>query len=410
MLEILSPAGNMEKLKTAVYFGADACYFAGKQFGLRAFSDNFDDAELKESVDYLHVNGKKAYITLNILAHNGDFTGLKEYLQYLQEIKVDAVIVSDFGIMKFVRENAPNIPIHVSTQANITNKYSAKAYCDMGATRLILARELSVAEIKEIREYIPKEVEIECFVHGAMCISYSGRCLLSNYLTGRDSNRGACVQACRWEYTICEKARFYEAKANGVEPNTYEIQEDNHGTYILNSKDMNMIAHLKDLVDAGVTSFKIEGRMKSPYYVATITNAYRRALDLLAQGKDVGQDLIDECFKTSHRHYTTGFYYGSKDKEFLETSTPFQTHEFVAIVTENTNNGFAKIEMRNRFEIGDQLEILSPNDTFNKVITITKIFDDNGDEITIANKVQQILSISTPYNLKKGDILRRKIK
>lgn len=409
MLEILSPAGNMEKLKTAVYFGADACYFAGKQFGLRAFSDNFDNDQLKESVEYLHAHGKKAYITLNILAHNGDFSGLKEYLEYLQEIKVDAVIVSDFGIMQFVRENAPKIPIHVSTQANITNKYSAKAYCDMGASRLILARELSVAEIKEIREYIPKEVEIECFVHGAMCISYSGRCLLSNYLTGRDSNRGACVQACRWEYTICEKARFDEAKAKGEEPNTYEIQEDDRGTYILNSKDMNMISHLKDLVDAGVTSFKIEGRMKSPYYVATITNAYRRALDLLSQGKEVGQDLIDECYKTSHRHYTTGFYYGSKDKECLESSTPFQTHEFVAIVVEDEKDGSAKVEMRNRFKVGDQLEILSPNDTFNKILKVSEIKDSNGEDILDANKVQEILSITSQYKLKAGDILRRKL-
>ena len=410
MLELLAPAGNMEKLKTAVYYGADACYFAGKQFGLRAFSDNFDDEELKASVDFLHANGKKAYITLNILAHNGDFSGLKEYLEYLQKIKVDAVIVSDFGIMQYVREYAPNIPIHVSTQANITNKFSAKAYCDMGASRLILARELSVSEIKEIREFIPEDVEIECFVHGAMCISYSGRCLLSNYLTGRDSNRGACVQACRWEYTICEKARFDEAVQKGEEPNTYEIQEDNRGTYILNSKDMNMIAHLKDLIDAGVTSFKVEGRMKSPYYVATITNAYRRALDLIDSGKDVTQDLVDECFKTSHRHYTTGFYYGSKDKECLESSTPFQTHEFVAIVTEDTIDGYAKVEMRNRFEIGDELEILSPSDTFNKILKITEIIDDKGESISLANKVQQILSIATPHNLKTGDILRRKVK
>lgn len=409
MLEILSPAGNIEKLKTAVYFGADACYFAGKQFGLRAFSDNFDDEQLSSSVAFLHKHHKKAYITLNILAHNGDFEGLKEYLLYLSKIGVDAVIVSDFGIMQFVKNTIPDMPIHVSTQANITNKYSAKAYCDMGAKRLILARELSVAEIKEIRAYIPKDIEIECFVHGAMCISYSGRCLLSNYLTGRDSNRGACVQACRWEYAICEKARYDEAKANGTQPNTYEIQEDNRGTYILNSKDMCMIEHLRDLIDAGVTSFKIEGRMKSPYYVATITNAYRRALDLIEKGEDVDKTLVDECFKTSHRHYTTGFYYGANDKECLQSSTPFQTHEFVAIVTGDTVDGWAKVEMRNRFKVGDKLEILSPNDTFNNILEISRITDDNGQNIDVADKVQQTLSIKTLYNLKVGDILRRKV-
>lgn len=409
MYEILSPAGNMEKLKTAVYFGADACYFAGKQFGLRAFSDNFNDDELLSSVKFLHDHGKKAYITLNILAHNCDFDGLEEYLRHLDNIGVDAVIVSDFGIMQFVKKVCPKMPIHVSTQANITNKYSAKAYCDMGATRLILARELSIDEIKEIRAYIPKHVEIECFVHGAMCISYSGRCLLSNYLTGRDSNRGACVQACRWEYTICEKARFDEAKSNGKEPSMYEIQEDNHGTYILNSKDMCMIEHLQELIDAGVTSFKIEGRMKSPYYVATITNAYRRALDLIEKGESVPNSLVEECVKTSHRHYTTGFYYGSNDKECLSSSTPFQTHEFIAIVVEDTKDGYAKIEMRNRFEVGDTLEILSPNDTFDKQIIVSKILDENGNQITVANKVQQILSIATIYDLKTGDILRKKI-
>lgn len=409
MYEILSPAGNMEKLKTAVYYGADACYFAGKQFGLRAFSDNFDDDELCQSVEFLHAHGKKAYITLNILAHNGDFNGLEEYLLYLQKIGVDAVIVSDFGIMQFVKKTVPNMPIHVSTQANITNKYSAKAYCDMGATRLILARELSVEEIKEIRSYISKEVEIECFVHGAMCISYSGRCLLSNYLTGRDSNRGACVQACRWEYSICEKARYDEAKANGTAPNTYEIQEDSHGTYILNSKDMCMIEHLKDLIDAGVTSFKIEGRMKSPYYVATITNAYRRALDLIESGQEVPNSLVEECFKTSHRHYTTGFYYGATDKECLVSSTPFQTHEFIAIVVGDSVDGWAKVEMRNRFAVGDKLEILSPNDTFNKIVSIIKILDENNESVEIANKVQQYLFIQTPYDLKIGDILRKKI-
>lgn len=400
MLELLAPAGNMEKLKVAFRYGADACYMAGKKFGLRAFSGNFDEDELEEATKYAHSLGKKIYITVNIVAHNGDFEGLPEYLEYLQKIGVDAVIVSDIGIMGYVKKYAPNLDIHVSTQANITNKYTAKTFCDMGAKRLILARELSVKEIKEIREYIPKEIEIETFVHGAMCISYSGRCLLSNYLTGRDSNRGACVQACRFEYTICEKSRQGEH---------YEIQEDNRGTYILNSKDMCMINHLSDVVDAGVTSFKIEGRMKSAYYVATVVNAYRRAIDNMLNGKPFDDELLEELEKTSHRRYTTGFFYGEKDKEYIKDSMPIQSHEFMAIVKENQKDGFAVIEQRNRFMVGDTLEVLSPNDTFNKKIVVGEMFDMDGNVITDASRVQQLLRIKTDVKLESGDILRKKI-
>ncbi|MBE5735498.1 MAG: U32 family peptidase [Clostridiales bacterium] len=406
MIELLAPAGNMEKLKTAIYYGADACYFAGKQFGMRAMSGNFSDEELREAVQYAHALGKKCYITVNILAHNADFTGLKEYLEYLQEIGVDAVIVSDFGIMACVKEYAPGLDIHVSTQSNITNKYSAMEYVRMGAKRLVLARELSIEEIKEIREYIPKDIEIECFVHGAMCISYSGRCLLSNYLCGRDSNRGACVQACRFEYTIREKSR--------VNGNDYEIQEDDRGTYILNSKDMCLIRHIKELVDAGITSFKIEGRMKSPYYVATVINAYRRAIDMYQSSPDefvCPEYLYEECEKTSHRRFTTGFYFHEKDKEFLETSMPIQSHEFMAIVVSDQVGDWVEIEQRNRFKVGDVLEILSPSDNFNKVITVTAMTDVDGVEVVDALKVQQRLrlNVSGIDGLKTGDILRKKI-
>lgn len=400
MLELLAPAGNMEKLKVAFRYGADACYMAGKKFGLRAFSGNFDEDELEEATKYAHSLGKKIYITVNIVAHNGDFEGLPEYLEYLQKIGVDAVIVSDIGIMGYVKKYAPNLDIHVSTQANITNKYTAKTFCDMGAKRLILARELSVKEIKEIREYIPKDIEIETFVHGAMCISYSGRCLLSNYLTGRDSNRGACVQACRFEYTICEKSRQGEH---------YEIQEDNRGTYILNSKDMCMINHLSDVVDAGVTSFKIEGRMKSAYYVATVVNAYRRAIDNMLNGKPFDDELLEELEKTSHRRYTTGFFYGEKDKEYIKDSMPIQSHEFMAIVKENQKDGFAIIEQRNRFMVGDTLEVLSPNDTFNKKIVVGEMFDMDGNVITDASRVQQLIKLKTDIKLEVGDVLRKKI-
>lgn len=390
----------MEKLKTAFYYGADACYLAGKKFGLRAFSGNFDEKELEESVNFAHKLNKKIYVTVNIVAHNKDFEGLDEYLKYLEKIAVDGIIVSDIGIMQLAKDVAPKLELHVSTQANITNKYSAKFFCDLGAKRLVLARELSIEEIKEIRDYIPKDVVIETFVHGAMCISYSGRCLLSNYLSGRDSNRGACIQACRFEYSICEKTRKGEH---------YDIQEDERGTYILNSKDLCMIEYLSQLIEAGVTSFKIEGRMKSPYYVATITNAYRRALDDLNSGKPFNKQLLEEVEKTSHRRYTTGFYFGSKDKEYIESSMPIQSYEFMAVVKDDTKDGYATIEQRNRFKVGDTLEVLSPNDTFNEKIIVEEMLDENGQMIEDASLVQQVLKLKTNLNLKAGDILRKEI-
>ena len=400
-IELLAPAGNMEKLKTAYYFGADACYFAGKQYGLRAFAGNMDEDQLLEAVAYAHSLGKKAYITLNIIAHNSDFDGLKEYVLYLQKIGVDAVIVADVGIIQFVHSVAPKLAIHVSTQANITNKYSAQFFVNMGVTRLILARELSFEEIKEIRDSVPSNIEIETFVHGAMCISYSGRCLLSNYMTGRDSNRGACVQACRWCYTI--------------QPNDsnekYPIEEDERGTYILNSKDLCMIDYLHKLVEIGVTSFKIEGRMKSPYYVATIVNAYRRALDLALKQKNkykCPKELKDELIKTSHRKFTTGFYTHATDKENLESSRTEQTYDFVAVVTE-TKGDLIELEQRNKFEVGDTLQVLSPTDSFNKNIKITKLLDTKGKDVQVANKVQQRLYISAKVHLQPGDILRKRL-
>ena len=400
-LEILAPAGNMEKLKTAFYYGADACFFAGKKYGLRAFAGNFDDNELVESVNYAHSLGKKAYITLNILAHNKDFEGMKDYILYLEKIGVDAVIVADVGIIKLIREVAPNLAIHVSTQANITNKYSAQFFVSLGVKRLILARELSFEEIKEIRDSIPADIEIETFVHGAMCISYSGRCLLSNYMTGRDSNHGECVQACRWCYSI--KAQDREGE--------YEVQEDDRGTYILNSKDLCMIEYLNKLIEVGVTSFKIEGRMKTPYYVATIVNAYKRALQLaIKQGKDYvcPKYLVDELTKTSHRKYTTGFYLHADNKENLETSRTAQTFDFVAIVT-NVENGIVEIEQRNRFESTDELEILSPNDYFNKKIVLSNMKNKNGEPVLIANKVQEKLYFESSIPFQVGDILRKKL-
>ena len=389
MVELLAPAGTFLKLKTAFKFGADAVYFAGKKFGLRAFAGNFEDDEIEKAVNYAHSLNKKVYITVNILAHEADFDGLKEYIEYLDKIGVDAVIVADVGIIKLIRDVAPNLDIHVSTQANVTNSYSAKFFQDMGVKRIVLARELSIEEIKKIHEVVP-DMELEAFVHGAMCISYSGRCLLSNYFTGRDSNRGACVQACRWEYTITEKSR---------QGQQFPIEEDERGTYILNSKDLCMIKHLKELEEAGICSFKIEGRMKSEYYVACTVNAYRRAIN----GEDVD---ISELEKSSHRLFTTGFYFGEKDKECFTSSSPVQTHEFMALVLEDAKDGYVKIEQRNRFKVGDTLEVLSPDENFNKKRKVTEIKNLKGELIDDAKKVQEVLYLRTELALKEGDILR----
>lgn len=391
MVELLAPAGTFLKLKTAFKFGADAVYFAGKKFGLRAFAGNFEDNEIEEAVKYAHSLNKKVYITVNILAHEADFDGLKDYILYLDKIGVDALIVADVGIIKLIRDIAPNLDIHVSTQANVTNSYSAKFFKDLGVKRIVLARELSITEIKKIHEEVP-DIELEAFVHGAMCISYSGRCLLSNYFTGRDSNRGACVQACRWEYTITEKSR---------QGQQFPIEEDERGTYILNSKDLCMIKHLKELEDAGVCSFKIEGRMKSEYYVACTVNAYKRALN----GEDID---VSELEKSSHRLFTTGFYFGEKDKECFESSSPVQTHEFMALVLEDEKDGYVKIEQRNRFKVGDSLEVLSPDENFNKIIVVTEIKNLKGELIDDAKKVQEVLLLKTYLHLKEGDILRAK--
>lgn len=390
-MELLAPAGNFDKLVTAVHFGADAVYFAGKKLGLRAFAGNFTDEEIVLAMNFLHENGKKGYVTLNIVANDSDFDEIDQYLNLLVSAKVDGVIVSDLGLISYLRNNFPQLDVHVSTQANINNSYAAKVYKDLGVKRIVLAREMSLNQIKNLKKAVGN-LEIEAFVHGAMCISYSGRCLLSNYLTGRDSNRGACVQACRWKYFIREESRDDEM----------EIQEDERGTYILNSKDLCLIDHLKELEDAGIDSLKIEGRMKSDYYVASVVNAYRRALD----GYKDFDALHSELEKTSHRRYTTGFYFGADDKEYLEDSMPVQTYVFIAKVVENARDGFVKVEMRNRFKVGDKLEILSADENFLKTITIEKIINSKGQEIDDCKRVQEIVSINCPFDLKVGDILR----
>lgn len=390
-MELLAPAGNLEKLKTALNFGADAVYFSGKKFGLRAFAGNFTDEEIEEAFEYLHRHGKKGYVTINIVANDEDFNGIDDYLKLLVKVKADGVIVSDLGLISYIRKHFPHINVHVSTQANVNNSRAAMVYANMGVKRIVLARELSLDQIKNIHANV-KDVELEAFVHGAMCISYSGRCLLSNYLTGRDSNRGACVQACRWKYYIREESR----------QDLLPIEEDERGTYILNSKDLCLIDHLNELIDAGVASFKIEGRMKSDYYVASVVNAYRRALD----GFKDYDILHSELEKTSHRRYTTGFMFKSSDKEYLEDSMPVQTYIFVAKVVEEEKNGRVRLEMRNRFKEGDVLEILSPGDDFLKTLKIQNITDEKGERLEDVKRVQQIVEVDCPYHLKKGDILR----
>ena len=396
-MELLAPAGNYEKFLTALHFGADAVYLAGNRFGLRAFAGNFTDEEIKKASKLAHSLGKKVYVTLNIIARDADFEGLKDYLLFLQnEAKVDAVIVADIGIMQFVRVNAPLIDIHLSTQANIINSYSANFFAELGVKRLILARELSLEEIKTIRKNLSSKVEIEVFVHGAMCMAYSGRCLLSNYLSGRDSNHGECVQACRWKYFVREVSRDDEL----------EVEEDEKGSYIFNSKDLNMLPYLKDLKDAGVDSIKIEGRMKSSFYVATVVNAYRMALNLLP--KKPTKALCGELLKASHRRYTTGFYFGEKNRQYLDDSTPVQNSEFMALVVEDAKNGSVMVEMRNKFSVGDTLEVLSPDKkTFNKKIKIEKITSSLGENVESAKKVQEKVLINCDLPLKKGDILRK---
>ncbi len=397
-MELLAPVGNIDKLKLAIHYGADAVYLASKRFGLRTFAGNFDMEQLAWAVDFVHKAGKKIYITINIIPHDSDFDGLEDYIKDLNNLGVDAVIVADLGVMQVVKRVAPNLDIHISTQANVTNSETAKFYASLGAKRIILARELSLEEIKKLRSELPSEVELECFGHGAMCISYSGRCLLSTFMTGRDANRGACVQACRWNYTIRETNKTEE----------YPIEEDSKGTYILNSHDMCMINYLDQLRDAGIASIKVEGRMKSEYYVANIVNAYRKALDYMESHSnyDLPEEIANEVNKSSHRTYSTGFFFGSA-KQNLQTSMPEAEYDFIAIVLEDSANGRALVEMRNRFLTNTSLEVLSKFKN-NAIININKIETEEGEEIDDVKVVQQKVYVYTDKPLHKFDILRRK--
>lgn len=400
-VELLAPSGDMNKLKTAAYYGADAAYVGGKSLSLRALAGNFDNEELKLATDYYHSLGKKLYVTVNIFARNDDIPQAERYFDFLQKTGVDGAIISDPGLISCAKSVAPDLPINLSTQANTLNYKSAEFWYKQGIKRVILARELSLKEIKEIHDAVP-ELELESFIHGAMCISYSGRCLLSDYRTGRPSNRGECVQACRWNYEIREKG------SNGA---FMELCEDERGSYILNSKDLCLVDYIGELVSAGVCSFKIEGRMKSEYYLATVINAYRRAIDAFyKEGASYKQNPLykAELEKTAHREFTTAYLTGSNDRtENFNDSQSRGTHKFVANVL-GYENGCAVVEMRNRFKTGDALEVLSPSEAFGERLEISEMFDENGVSVTDAKIVQQKLFVKTELPLKRGDILRIK--
>ena len=399
-IELLAPAGDFERLVTAIHFGADAVYFAGKKFGLRAFASNFDEEEIIKAIKYAHERNVKVYITVNILAHNEDFVGLIDYLKFLDKEGADGVIVSDIGIASLVKEYT-NLELHVSTNANITNIHSAKMWVKLGAKRLVLARELSLQEIKDIKNEVGENIDLECFGHGAMCISYSGRCLLSNYLTGRDSNKGECAQPCRWQYALGVKNDIEET-------NYFPILEDGKGTYILNSKDICMIEHIKELAQAGVTSLKVEGRMKTNYYVATVINAYRRAIDEYYKNLKPSFNYLEEVKKTSNRDFTTGFYFENNSKENLNTSKQSETHKYIAVILESLDNGYVLVEHRNKFLLGDELEILSSGENFNKKFIVEDIIDCENNHLKEVKKIKQHVYIKCPYKLNKYDILRKK--
>lgn len=403
-IELLAPAGTMEKMKMALLYGADAVYLAGKGFGLRAYGGNFSREELKEAVEYAHSMGKKVYVTVNIIPRNEDLTGLDDYLKYLEEIHADAALISDLGVFSLAKEVAPNLPIHVSTQASSANWRTVAMWKKLGASRVVLAREVSVKEMADIRRKV--DIELEVFGHGAMCISWSGRCLLSNFFTGgrRQSNRGECIQACRFHYSVMEESR----------PGQYwPVEEDAHGTYIFNSKDLCMIDHVKELIEGGASSLKIEGRMKSVYYAAAVTAAYRRAIDAYyEEGENyrVRPEWREELEKVSHRPYTTAFAFQNPDgtAQEYEKSQPEQPYDFIGLILGwDEASHTAKVQQRNHFKAGETVECLSPKgEVF--PLTIGDLTDENGVNVPAAPHPLQVLSMHADRPLMPYTILRRR--
>lgn len=402
--ELLIPAGSLEVLKIAVVFGADAVYIGGEAFGLRAKAKNFSLKDMEEGIAFAHAHNAKVYVTANILAHNNDLVEAEQYFRELKEIGPDALIISDPGVYNIAREICPDIERHISTQANNTNYGTYRFWYEQGAKRVVSARELSLAEIKEIRANIPEDMEIETFIHGAMCISYSGRCLLSNYLTGRDANQGACTHPCRWKYSIVEEKRPAEYMP---------VFENERGTFIFNSKDLCMIEHIPELMEAGIDSFKIEGRMKTALYVAAAARTYRKAIDDYMQSPELYRKnmpwYLSQISNCTYRQFTTGFFFGkpSEEAQIYDNNTYLKEYTYLGIVEACSPDGVCQITQRNKFSVGEAIEVMKP-DGENRIVTVKKISDEKGNEMESAPHPQQKLFVDLGIALKRYDILRRK--
>jgi putative protease len=398
--ELLSPAGDPERLQMAVRFGADAVYLAGKAYGMRAKCGNFSDTELREAVQFCHQRGTKVYVTANVLARTQEIREMPPFLELCQEVGVDAFILGDLGVFRTAERYAPGVERHISTQMGIVSADTARAWYDLGATRVVLARELSFQEIREIRDNVPRELELEAFVHGAMCVSFSGRCLLSNYLAGRDANHGACAQPCRWKYSLVEERRPGEY---------FPIEEDDNGTYIMNSRDLCMIDHVPELIAAGIDSFKIEGRAKSSYYAACVTNAYRHGIDAALAGEPLDPIWRDEVDKISHRHYYQGFYYGQPQQgQFYEDARYIRDWDVVAYVVSCDEQGNAVLTQRGRFWKGDTLELLIPGQV-PMVVTVGDMTNGEGEPIDYCPHPEMEIHLQLPVQAPAYAILRRQV-
>ena len=402
--ELLIPASSLEVLKTAVLYGADAVYIGGEMYGLRAKAKNFSEKDMEEGIRFAHQHGVKVFVTANIVAHNEDLEGIHDYFRSLRAMKPDALIISDPGVFTIAKEECPEIQIHISTQANSTNYATYNFWYNLGASRVVAARELSLKEIAEIREHIPEDMEIEACIHGAMCISHSGRCLLSNYFTGRNANMGACTHPCRWKYYVMEESRPGEF---------LPVEENERGTYIFNSKDLCMIEHVPDLIEAGVDSFKIEGRMKTALYVAAVTRTYRRAIDDYKKSPELFQQNLDyyreEIAKCTYRQFTTGFYYGKTDEnsQIYDANTYIKEYTYIGIVQDIDERGYHKIYQRNKFSVGEEIEVMIPDGT-NKVLKVLAMEDENREPVESAPHPKQEIWIDFGEKLEPGYLLRRK--
>lgn len=403
--ELLAPAGDLERLKMALIYGADAVYIGGEEFSLRAYADNFSAEDMKEGIEFAHSIGKKVYITLNIIPHNRDLTGIEKYVSEISKMKPDGVIVSDLGVVDVIKEQAPEMKFHISTQANNVNWRTVSHWAKLGAERVILARELSLEEIKEIRDKLPQSLQLEIFMHGAMCISYSGRCLLSNYMAGRESNMGACAHPCRWQYYLMEEKRPGEY---------FPVYENERGTFIFNSNDLCMIEHIPEMVGAGVSSLKIEGRMKSSFYVATVVKAYRQAIDDYFENPDKYNgskgNYLEEISKASHRNFTTGFYFGRPGNEShnYNSSSYVRDYDFIGLVLDyDDSKGIALVEQRNKFIVGDNIEVVPPKGEWFQD-SIQWIKNSEGENVDSAPNAQMIVQIPLKMKVDKYSIIRRK--